>query len=42
MNFNIFGGFLKNDYYWGSEDFGDVFLGPSQNQTIFRGHFYAF
>ena len=24
------------------EDFVDIFFGPSQNWTIFRGHFYAF
>ena len=26
----------------GYEDFVDIFLGSSQNWTIFRGHFYAF
>ena len=27
MNFNIFGGFQKNKYFLGYEDFVDVFLG---------------
>ena len=26
----------------GYQDFVDIFLGSSQNWTIFRGHFYAF
>ena len=42
LNFNIFGGFQKNEYFWGYEDFVDIFGGSSQNWTIFRGHFYAF
>ena len=42
LNFNIFGGFQKNTYFWGYEDFVDSFLGSSQNWTILRGHFYAF
>ena len=24
------------------DHFADIFLGPSQDWTIFRGHFYAF
>ena len=46
LNFNIFvffwGGFQKNEYCLGYEDFVDIFGGSSQNLTIFRGHFYAF
>ena len=47
LNFNIFRGFQKNEYFWGYEDFVDFFFfwrggGSSQNWTIFRGHFYAF
>ena len=42
LNFNIFGGFQKNKYFLGYEGFVDIFLGSSQNMTIFRGHFYAF
>ena len=42
MNFNIFGGFQKNKYFLGYEDFVDIFWGSSQNWTIFSGHFYAF
>ena len=42
LNFNIFGGFQKNKYFLGYEDFVDSFLGSSQNWTIFRGHFFAF
>ena len=33
-------------FFWGGggwyKDFLDIFWGPSQNWTIFRGHFYAF
>ena len=42
LNFNIFGGFQKNKYSFGYEDFVDIFLGSSQNWTIFRDYFYAF
>ena len=40
----FFGVFRKNEYFWGYEDFVDIFGGSSQNWTIFRGHFriYAF
>ena len=27
LNFNIFGGFQKNEYFWGYEDFVDMFWG---------------
>ena len=27
LNFNIFGGFQKNKYFWGYEDFMDIFWG---------------
>ena len=27
LNFNIFGGFQKNKYFWGYEDFVDIFWG---------------
>ena len=39
LSFNIFWGFQKNKYFLGYEDFVDIFLGSSQNWTIFRGHF---
>ena len=42
LNFDIFGGFQKNKYSFGYENFVDNFLGSSQNWTIFRGHFYIF
>ena len=42
LNFNAFGGFQKNKYFWGYDDFVDIFGGSSQNWTIFRGHFYVF
>ena len=42
LNFDIFGGFQKNKYFFGYEDFVDIFGGSSQNWTIFRGHFYLF
>ena len=42
LNFDIFLSFQKNKYFWGDENFVDIFLGSSQNWTIFRGHFYAF
>ena len=31
LNFNIFGGFQKNKYFWGYEDFVDIFMGSSLN-----------
>ena len=42
LNFNIFGSFQKNKYFWGYEDFVEFFLRSSQIWTIFRGHFNAF
>ena len=42
LNFDIFLGFQKNKYFFGYENFVDIFLGSSQNWTILRGHFYAF
>ena len=36
------GGIQKIEYFKGYEDLVDVFLGSSQNWTIFRGHFYEF
>ena len=42
LNFNIFGVFRKINIFLGCEDFVDIFLGSSQNWTIFKGHFYEF
>ena len=43
FKFQYFGFFFfRKINIWGYEDFGDIFLGSSQNWTIFRGHFYAF
>ena len=42
LNFNIFGGLQKKEYFLGYEDFVDIVLGSSQIWTIFRGNFYAF
>ena len=54
LNFNIFWGFYKNEYFFfggggggGKEDFVDIFFflgggGSSQNWTILRGRFHAF
>ena len=42
MNFNIFGGFQKYEYFWGMKICGYLFGRRSQNWTIIRGHFYAF
>ena len=36
MNFNIFWGFQKNEYFLGYEDFVDIFWGPSQNWASLR------
>ena len=41
MNFNIFGGFQKMNFF-GVLRFCGYFLGSSQYWTIFRGHFIAF
>ena len=42
FEFQYFWGCQKNKYFWGYEDFVDIFFGSSQNWTILRGHFYAF
>ena len=42
LNFNIFGGFQKSEFFGGYKDFVDIFWGSSKNRTIFRGHFYGF
>ena len=31
LNFNFLGGFQKNKYFWGYEDFVDIFFGSSLN-----------
>ena len=38
LNFNIFEGFQKNEYFGGYGDFVDIFWGSSQNWTTFWGH----
>ena len=40
--FNMFRGFQKNGYFYGYEDFVDIFGVHHKNWTIFSGHFYAF
>ena len=42
LNFNIFWGFQKNEYFLGYENFVYIFLGSSQNWISFRGYFYVF
>ena len=45
LNFNIFWGFQKNEYFWGYEDFVDIFGGSSQNWASLRvisKHFRVF
>ena len=42
LSFIILGGFRKNEYFLGYQDFVDIFWGSSQIWTIFRGHLYAF
>ena len=42
LNFNIFLGFQKNEYFYGYENFVDIFLGSSQNWTSSMGYFYVF
>ena len=34
--FQFFWGFQKNEYFFGYEDFADIFWGPSQNWASFR------
>ena len=35
LNFNIFWGFQKNNYFLWYEDFVDIFWGSSQNEALF-------
>ena len=45
LNFNILLGLQKNKYFLGYDDFVDIFMGSSQNWTIFRAksmHFRVF
>ena len=42
FEFQYFLGFQKNKYFFGYEDFVDIFWGSSRNWTIFRGYFYVF
>ena len=42
LNFDIFGGFQKNDIIFGMKILWIFFFWSSQNRAIFRGHFYAF
>ena len=34
MNFNIFGGFQKNEYFWGYENFTDIFWGHPKIEIV--------
>ena len=43
MNFNIVFSFQINEYFWGYEDFVDIFGGHRKTGLVLiRGHFYAF
>ena len=46
LNFNIFGGFQKNKYFLGYEDFVDIFLGCHHKIGLYLGvismHFRVF
>ena len=42
LNFNIVGGFQKYEYFWGYEDFVDIFGGHHKIEPYLWGHFYAF
>ena len=46
LNFNIFWGFQKNRYFWGYEDFVDIFLGCHHKIGLYLGvismHFRVF
>ena len=33
---------IYNEYFWGYEEFVDIFELSSQSWTLFKGHFYAF
>ena len=37
LNFNIFWGFQKNKYFWGYEDFVDIFLGCHHKIGLYLG-----
>ena len=39
LNFNIFGVFQRNDYFWGYEDFVGIFGGHQINWAGLRRHF---
>ena len=42
LNFNIFGGFQKNEYFWGMTNLW-IFLGGHRKIGLYLGgHFYAF
>ena len=40
MNFNIFGGFQKTEYFWGYDDFVDIF--GVITKLDYRMHFRSF
>ena len=45
LNFNIFGGFQKNKYFWGYEDFVDNYGGHHENGLylgVISVHFRVF
>ena len=42
LNFNIFWGLHKNEYFLGYEDFVDIFWGSSQNWASLMGHLYIY
>ena len=44
LNFNTFGFFFssENEYFWGYEDFVDIFGSHHKNWTYFECHFCAF
>ena len=46
LNFNIFWGFQKHKYFWGYEDFVDIFLGCHHKISLYLGvismHFRVF
>ena len=43
FEFQYFGGFSENEYFWGYEKkIVDIFVGSSQNWTSFRGYIYVF
>ena len=42
FEFQYFLGFQKNEYFFGYENFVDIFLGSSQDWASFRGYYYVF